>query len=378
MYYYLVNGQRIYNTHLAHYESFRTKSKIEFYCNDAEYDRLDWSKEPEESIETLMDQHALDLRRRYERLIFFWSGGTDSQTMYNVFRRNNIHIDEIITMGNETLAYMPSTHQDWLYKNHYDPNTIITVLDKFDISVRKQFVKNEDWIFENVGDLKLFSNGPPDTHTSIAMCERNHNGKNWIMVSGHEKPWIVYNNGTWWSRQKDIALRQTLGVGDRLNHFFLTPRLALKQAHLLKNTVKKMPVKLHNGLDAETVFMGNSYGTPTLGPSGYRAFARACGRHDELTLGVSALQKKTHAGFVGIDIGTEGNLSDLNISTAESILQEKFRDNDPVALNYINGLYNMFTSNQEFFKYMFETGAMPAGQILKTKPIPSKAYNIGA
>jgi hypothetical protein len=141
---------------------------------------------------------------------------------------------------------------------------------------------------------------------------------------------------------------------------------------------KKMPVKLHNGLDAETIFTGNSYGTPTLGASGYRAFARACGRHDELTLGVSALQKKTHAGFVGIDIGIKGNLSDLNISTAESILQEKFRDNDPVALNYINGLYNMFTSNQEFFKYMFETGAMPAGQILKTKPVPSKAYNIGA
>jgi hypothetical protein len=378
MYYYIVNGKRIYNTHLAHHESWLSHSPIQFVCNDEEYDKLDWTQEPAESMETLMDQEAVALRQRYERLVFFWSGGTDSHTMYNVFQRNNIHIDQIVTIGNEKLPYMPTTHWDWLQKNHWDSSTIITPYDKLNQSVRSRYLDGDEWMFNNVGDLKLFSNGPPDAHQSVDLCEHHHSGKNWIMVSGHEKPWIVYKDGRWYARQKDVAMRQTFGPVDRLFRFFCQPRLALKQAHMLKNVVKKTGVQLTNGLDAETVFTGNSYGTPNLGASGYRAFARACGRHDELSLGVSAMQKKTHADFVSIDIGTEGNLSDLNISKSETVLQELYSDRNATAINYINGLYNMFGSNREFFKHMFETGAMPAGQILKTKAIASKAYCIGA
>jgi hypothetical protein len=364
---YIVNGKDFYNGLLAFHESYTTGSPVKFYCNDDQYDRYNWMVEPSESIEVLMDQQAKELRQKYDRLIFFWSGGTDSQTMYNVFKRNNIHIDEIITMGNDRLEYMPLWHTEWIQANHWDPHTIITVLDKFDIGVRSQFVKNENWALENVADLKLFSNGPPDVHTSVAMCERNHNGHNWVMVSGHEKPWLVYQNGQWWSQQKDYALRQTFGLGNKLNAFFLNPKLLIKQAHMLKRALNKLPIKLVNGLRSDELLPSTQ---------GYTIYAQACGRHDELTYGVSALQKKTHKQFISINFGTTGNMSDLNLSTAEPCLIERYSDGDKTALNYVRGLYNV-AANIEFVDWLNNFHLISPGQILRTKAVWSKAYCIG-
>ena len=81
MIHYLVNNKQFFNPYLARYESFKSGSPISFYCNDAENDLLDWTQEPPETFEKLMDQHAHNLRNKYERLVLAWSGGTDSHTI---------------------------------------------------------------------------------------------------------------------------------------------------------------------------------------------------------------------------------------------------------------------------------------------------------
>ena len=44
-----------------------------------------------------MRTRALQLRDTYPYIKFWFSGGNDSTTALNVFLKNNIHIDEIIT-----------------------------------------------------------------------------------------------------------------------------------------------------------------------------------------------------------------------------------------------------------------------------------------
>lgn len=365
-YYYIVNGNRYYNIYLAQYESYRTGAPVQFYCDTAEYDKLDWTQEPAESMEVLMDRHALHLRNKYERLIFFWSGGTDSQTMLDVFVRNRIHIDEIVCIGNETLSYMPMSHGEWLQQNYWDSTTRITVIDKLDLTLRAQFVDSEDWIFKNQGDIRTFSNGGTDS-VSVFMCEQHHAGHNWAMISGHEKPYLVYQNGSWWARQEDRPMRQTFGI-DRIECFFLDPVINLKQCHMLKRALTQLPMQYKNGDKGEMVYPEGS--------SGYRAFARACGRHDELAAGVSALQKQVHKSFTGIRTNTTQGISATDLTTAEPILIEKFKDQDDIAVKYIRGLHNVI-QERPFREFMDAFGLTTPGEILRTQPVYSKPYNLG-
>ena len=361
MYYYIVNGYRYYNIYLAQYESYKSGAPVQFYCNTAEYDKLDWTKEPHESMEVLMDRHALHLRNKYERLIFFWSGGTDSQTMFDVFVRNKIHIDEIVCIGNKTLPYMPMSHGEWLQHNYWDKSTTITLIDKLDLNLRAQVIRDENWAQENIGDIRIFTNGGADG-LSYAMCAAKHGSYNWALVSGHEKPDLVYRNGTWWTRQEDRPMRQPFGI-DRIECFFLDPLMNLKQSHLLKNALKKLPIKYTNGAQAELVF--------PQGNSGYTAFAKACGRHSEFSTGVSNKQKTVHKQFVGLIFGNT-----VDLSSGEQILQELVKDNNPFAMRYLNGLRNI-QSDQGFMEYINGFALLEPNQILRTQPVYSKPYNLG-
>lgn len=367
-YYYIVNGIHYYNIYLAQYESYKSGAPVQFYCDTAEYNKLDWTQEPVESLEVLMDRHALHLRNKYERLIFFWSGGTDSQTMLDVFIRNRIHIDEIFCIGHETLPYMPMSHGEWLQQNYWDKTTRVTMLDKLDLKLRSQLTLNsEDWLFKNSGDMRTFTNGGMDPMSEF-ICEQNHNGYNWVMVTGHEKPFLVYQNGTWWARQEDRAVRQLLG-SKRVECFFLDPVMQLKQSHMLKRALKKLPIQYKNGDQAESMYPAGS-------SSAYRAFARACGRHDELNIGVSALQKHALKKFSDIGLSSTQNISETKLETAEPFLLEKLKDRDATAIKYITGLYSI-VQERPFREFMDAFGLLDPGEVLRTKPVYSKPFNLG-
>lgn len=361
LYYYTVNGKRFFNFYLAQYESYQTGASVNLYCNTEQYDKLNWKQEPEESMEVLMDRHAHYLRNKYERLIFYWSGGTDSQTMFNVFNRNRIHLDEIVIIANETLSFFPVYIADWLRENYWDRTTVITMLDKLDMNLRSRFITNENWATENVGDLRMLSIGPPDS-SARALAEERHGAYNWTMVTGHEKPYLLYQNGTWWARQEDRPIRQTLGR-DRVECFFLDPILNLKQSHLLKNALKKLPIKYTNGTKAELVY-------PT-GKSGYAAFARACGRHDELVYGNSSDQKTHHKETTGVKFGET-----IEIISSEKILKELSKDQNRVAMDYLRG-FRSLQSDRGFIEYLNGFALSQPDFLLQTKPVYSKPYNLG-
>jgi hypothetical protein len=363
---YQVNSKIFYNTFLAAHESFKSGKPVELYCNDHLYDLHDWTIEPYESFDELMRQHAEVLRNRYQRIVLLYSGGTDSQTIYNVFVKNNIHIDEIIIKVSDTNPAYPYSCYKWLLDNHPDPTTILTYYEGNDPELRGKEITSDNWVFENRGEIYKF--GMPVGGNGVKfLCEKNHAGHKWIAITGCEKPKLIYRDGQWYSRQLDTVLRQLMGY-DYLEHFFLEPRIHIKQSHLVKHAVKKLIAEqnlpLYNNDWAEAKWPKT--------PLGYRAYAQATGRHPELNDGVSFLQKQINMNII------QTNTSAIEISSFETPMIKLYNDQDHVAKNFVQGIKNLHAETR-FVNFLNENFLKDtnSNELMNTKFIWSKEYNLG-
>jgi len=366
---YRVGNKYIYNLFLALREVMDTGLPLQFYCRDHTFDQYDWTKEPEQSLDELMTAYALSLRSEYERVILLWSGGTDSHTIYNICRRANIHIDEIIIKASAHLAQYSDDAVDWMRVNHYDPTTIITRYDQNDTELRAIDCPDEDWVWKPKGDLLMFgmSTGAEGVKHLI---ERNHAGKRWTAIAGYEKPRLVYRNGRWYARHLDSPMRQTMSY-DHLNLFFLEPLINIKQNHLVKHAVKRHIAKnnlpLYDGDWAESKWSRDAVG--------YQGWATACGRHQELTYGASALQKVSSDQYFSIDITQERSYRELQHGT-DPTLNAFVTNQNATALTYVKGLFNL-ASDRRFMDFINNGYLRVENQVLNPKLLFSKEYDLG-
>lgn len=92
---YLVAGQ-YYNNKLS---AYRAALPLGWWPHWDFYEDFfaaqDWTKEPAESLIDLYLQRALDIRSRYDRVICWLSGGSDSDNMVRSFLESSLHVDEI-------------------------------------------------------------------------------------------------------------------------------------------------------------------------------------------------------------------------------------------------------------------------------------------
>lgn len=340
---------------------------IYFNCLDEEYDSIDWTKDPERSFEELMDIHAIKLRNNYEKIILLWSGGTDSHTIYNVFKRNNLHIDEIIIRHSNINHSYPEHHVAWLIQNHWDPTTIITPIDEYDTKLRSIIVQDEDWIWTNAGDMLKYGQSSIAEHINF-LCNLNHSGHNWVAITGQEKPSLIQENGRWYTRQSDRVLKQLMGH-TRVHSFFLEPIINLKQSHMAKNALKKLQSTGKN------CNWSDHYENRTQGELTYRAWAKITGRHDELSLGVSYYQKQVNIGIINTRLNTDGRMDNFD-KYGEPYLLNQIKQQDPTAKIYVRGLYNL-QSEKSFYKYLNSNGLDQPDAIFRLKQIWSKPRDLG-
>jgi hypothetical protein len=340
---YRVKQQYFNNIYLALHYCWKNGGNIEFYCYDYEYDQFDWKQEPQMSLDDIMIAHAKNLRDSYQRLILLWSGGTDSHTIYNIFKQSKLHIDEIIIKAEKGSMIFPDENYHWLEKNHWDPSTILTKYEDHDTNLRLLDLENEEWVWRDKGDLLKY--GMTGTGEGVKfLCEKNHAGYSWRAIGGYEKPRLVYRNGQWHHRQLGMVLQPTMG-NDYVEHFFLNPLIAIKQSHMVKKAVKELlqstKAILYDGDWAEAKWPKTR--------EGYRAWALACGRHDEVNIGVSHTQKNINDNLDK----TQLNLQDWrNLHhTTDKRLQHDLLNGNPAALVYIKGLYNL-ASEQGFVNYL--------------------------
>ena len=369
---YQVNDQFINNLYLALHTSWKTGGTLRLYCYDHEFDQYDWRLEPEASLDFLMATHARALRNQYERLILLWSGGTDSHTIYNVFKDNQIHIDEIIIKADQDSITYPEANVDWLRANHWDPTTTITRYDEFDDQLRLMDLGgDENWIWRDQGELFKYGMTPVGNAVRF-LCEKNHAGHTWRAIGGYEKPRLVYRNGHWYHRQLNSPLQPTMG-NDYVEHFFLEPLIAIKQSHLVKHAVKRLiqsdNLELHNGNWAEAIWPKT--------PEGYRAWANACGRHDEVTLGTSHYQKIANDVIIQTEINPTGNWRDLSVA-GDVRLKHALSNHDVAAEVYIKGFYNL-TSEFGFVDWLRDNNWFRTSSNAFTNMnfVWSKEYDLG-
>jgi hypothetical protein len=369
---YRVNGRYINSVYLALHECWRTGTNLEFYCDNQIFDQYDWTQEPEQSMELLMDSYARDLRNRYQRLILLWSGGTDSHTIYNVFQRNRIHLDEIIIKASTHSAGFPEINHEWICNNHWDPTTIITRYDDHDTKLRALDVPDEDWVWRDKGDLLKY--GMTSSGDGVKfLCEKNHAGYTWTAIGGYEKPRLIYRAGRWYSRQLDMVLRPTMGH-DYITHFFLEPLIHIKQSHMVKRAVKKLLAEtqqpLYDNDWAEAKWAKTA--------DGYRAWCHACGRHDEVTLGVSHTQKHYNDALDKTEIDSSGNWTQLGV-TYDQRLAHDLANQNTVAVNYVKGFHNIY-SETGFLNFLKDNQWFrnSAACLTSLRFIWSKEYDLGA
>lgn len=364
--YYVVNGKKFNNEFLAQYEAYTSKTDVQFYCNDDEYDKLNWLYEPSESMEQLMDRHAISLRLKYDKLILNWSGGTDSHTIYNVFKRNNIHIDEIcVKYSDGERGFFPKKNADWLVENHWDKTTKITCVYEQESSRREVTIGDDEWVYDNAGNFKRFGASGVDAGDIHVIGDRYSSTK-WCIITGFEKPFLYKMNDDYYSTIPDNSIRATIGH-DNLECFFLEPSIHLKQCHMLKSYLKQNP-----HLDPRDPFgYRNSFGKDH-----YYVVSRAIGRHDELFYGVSALQKEDNKDRIHSTIITD-SIKLVDFTTSDVFLNEKLKDGDKRALDYVKGFLNM-RSDSGFWRYLNENCFKTPNAVLTSKPIFARSYNIGS
>lgn len=127
------------NIYPTRYEALKKGRPCNWYYHDDFFRSKDWSKEPRESLKELYRLRAEQIRKDYEYIVLCYSGGIDSTHMLEVFYYNNIHVDEILTVGalnEDPEKYSDFNHNGDLYYNVFPTlnklnlrNTKITVMD---------------------------------------------------------------------------------------------------------------------------------------------------------------------------------------------------------------------------------------------------------
>ena len=370
--YYQVNNQIFYNHLLAHHESYKSGQPVEFYCFDNEYDRLDWTKEPEQSFDELMTAHAYYLRNKYDILVLQWSGGTDSHTIYNIFKRNGIHIDEIRIQYDDRgyEPHFPESHVHWMIKNHPDPTTCISTYKRIDNMEKKTLVNNEDWIFQNKGFCFKFALEQFGDENELYLADK-YSGKNYAVVAGFEKPFVHFKDGRWYTRQTSKILGMVAGH-NHVECFFLNPLIHLKQSHMAKNALKKFKESGITNSQFIDPRRNNFHNTSIE----YRAWSKIVGRHSEINDGISFMQKKYNSSCYATQI----NFDQHDLVSESDVIEKSIKDfvsaDNEIAKKYVKGLYNVHAETG-FVDYMNQNCWERKDEVFSTRETWSKDYDLG-
>lgn len=267
-----VNGTRTFSK----YEAWQIAQQhnipdedIRFNFNDDLMSQYDWTVEPTADLSELYAQRARQIREKYDHVVLFYSGGIDSHVILNTFYRNNIKIDEIITIGNrQYLSDSAKINQEVFGKALPYLDTLN--LKKF--GTERSYVDIGQLIVDQFADpfhfenFMYYHNGPLSPWymafrspmfklQNQKHVELSNSGKKICYMWGYDKPNMFYEDGNWCFKftdsVSDFAVRpfvyKNMLGGALVNYydepFFVTPDLpemTIKQCHLATRTLKNI------------------------------------------------------------------------------------------------------------------------------------------
>jgi len=265
--YYLVGNYKTYSKiealELAHNLNIEPK----WIFNDDVFSTHPWHIDTQENIKKLYKKRAEQIREKYDYVVIWYSGGSDSFTVLNTFYENNIHVDEIAQYhayeGEKTwdsylnkeieLVAIPQT-LEFLKKMPHTKHRMVDltpiIKSVYDIDDNKL-----DFIYKankSFGPDQLartyFREKIPDWQKIIA------SGKKLCFVWATDKPPLRYDgvNNKYFLQFKDIIDGAGVGprtqiLGRKEEHdelFYWSPDamdLMARQAHIIVNYMRNPP-----------------------------------------------------------------------------------------------------------------------------------------
>ena len=257
MYFYYDENNKIYK---SRYEAIITPKPCFFYYYDKEMSLIPWTIEPKKSLQQVYKERAESIRSENDYIILCYSGGIDSTNMLETFYYNNIHIDEILTIGALSQDSNKGSDENMngdIYNNVFPtlnhlhlPNTKITIKDYseefkdfYSSSIAKQY--GTEW-YKNCGSY--FS-----IHNYFWMNIKNvlkiKNEKTAI-VFGADKPSLYVKDNKFYYRFNDLSMFDyggipLIGNTKRINFYTShdSTELMRKQFHTLMNIQKEISAR---------------------------------------------------------------------------------------------------------------------------------------
>jgi len=213
---------------------------MRFNMYDDVFDRCDWTKEPESSWDQLLDIRAQQIAAKNKPIVLYFSGGTDSYTIYKVFERNKIHLDIIYTRPR-----FDEEPESWVQvmelfdKGLYDRNTKIILRDDHNDVYNKAYA-NPNWIWEK-GIKNHFSMlaGDNESNTHVANLLGTDD---FVGIIGLEKPRLNFTSTGVYSYQDDENYGRPMG-NKQIDCFYISPdlpELHIKQSYILLHYLKQL------------------------------------------------------------------------------------------------------------------------------------------
>ena len=325
---YQVGTEWFGNKFLAQLESSRTNIPIKFNLFETELDSANWSIEPAETWDHLMDVRAQQIASLNKPIILSFSGGTDSLTIYHVFRRNNIKIDALYVkfkkdpkeqhLYRDVLPFIEAERVKYGFQVLYSEETV----DYLD-----SVYNTPEWVFADMQLRVHFSIASGFAGLEELPSFDKGMDTDFVFVLGVEKPRIKIVNDRFYSYQSDTTWN---GYFDPRNEFFYLspklPELHIKQSYMLANYIVELSKKENNSLD----FYNNIHDVHKFDYLDYSI--RGCGRIGDLANSRDQKVLNRHNGL------TISNAGIQYIGRSSEILIEGLKSNAAYARNYIDGL----------------------------------------
>lgn len=226
---------------------------LHWNLHESSYSLHDWMAEPEEHLDQLYMERAIELRNKYDYIILMLSGGVDSQNILKVFLNNNIKIDKVIswiTTGTKNYKTNPSNVE--IFKNTIpflnNLKKKFTLPDYSIIDLKNIWPKMHDmsWMLRTSSGYVDPDQMCKSFFDEIDVIKKElDKGKKVAWIRGISKPYVDFYDSRWFVQFNDAS---AMGVhfpsfcGHVEKHFFnewfywgeSCAKLICKQAHIIK------------------------------------------------------------------------------------------------------------------------------------------------
>jgi hypothetical protein len=224
--------------------------RVHFYLADNEYARYDWTKEPTDDIDFLIDQRVQLIREQNRYVCLWYSGGYDSQAILNSFIRTKTRLDEVVIYGRdwmdhatriedqlalEQIQQVKKLYQPWLNIRHI----------KYSTQTPVKFYKEHgtDWIYNDKGNFSQFTK---QARANTARYQSDFTNLNHVFgridINGVDKPRVNLVDNRWYVQIPDVSLFHYFDADYEM--FFLNPDAAeiyIKQAWMAIRWFESLP-----------------------------------------------------------------------------------------------------------------------------------------